>query len=36
MVVSVASGCEIALLKGPAQWASPDAVTFMKTALGRS
>ncbi len=31
-----ASGCEIALLKGPAQWASPDAVTFMKTALGRS
>jgi thiol-disulfide isomerase/thioredoxin len=31
-----ASGCEIALLKGPAEWASPDAVTFMKTALGRS
>jgi thiol-disulfide isomerase/thioredoxin len=31
-----ASGCEIALLKGPAEWASPDAVTFMKMALGRS
>jgi thiol-disulfide isomerase/thioredoxin len=31
-----ASGCEIALLKGPAEWASPDAITFMKTALGRS
>jgi thiol-disulfide isomerase/thioredoxin len=30
-----ASGCEIALLKGPAEWASPDAVTFMKTALKR-
>jgi thiol-disulfide isomerase/thioredoxin len=31
-----ASGCEIALLKGPAEWASPDALAFMKTALGRS
>jgi thiol-disulfide isomerase/thioredoxin len=31
-----ATGCEIALLKGPAEWASPDALTFMKTALGRS
>lgn len=30
------SGCEIALLKGPAEWSSPDAVTFMKTALGRN
>lgn len=30
------SGCEIALLKGPADWASPDAVAFMKAALGRS
>jgi thiol-disulfide isomerase/thioredoxin len=30
------SGCEIALLKGPAEWASPDALAFMKTALGRS
>jgi thiol-disulfide isomerase/thioredoxin len=31
-----ASGCEIALLKGPAEWASPDAVAFMKAALNRS
>ncbi|WP_243369694.1 thiol:disulfide interchange protein TlpA [Microvirga solisilvae] len=31
-----ASGCEIALLKGPAEWASPDALAFMRTALGRS
>jgi thiol-disulfide isomerase/thioredoxin len=31
-----ASGCEIALLKGPAEWASPDALAFVKTALGRS
>ncbi|MBF9198185.1 thiol:disulfide interchange protein TlpA [Microvirga terrestris] len=31
-----ASGCEIALLKGPAEWASPDAITFMKAALNRS
>jgi len=31
-----ASGCEIALLKGPAEWASPDALAFMKTALGRT
>lgn len=30
------AGCEIAILKGPAEWASPDALTFMKTALGRS
>lgn len=30
------SGCEIALLKGPAEWASPDALTFVRTALGRS
>ena len=28
------SGCEIALLKGPAEWSSPDAVAFMKAALG--
>lgn len=28
-------GCEIALLKGPAEWASPDAVAFMKAALNR-
>jgi thiol-disulfide isomerase/thioredoxin len=31
-----ASGCEIALLKGPAEWASPDAFAFMRAALGRS
>ena len=30
------AGCEIALLKGPAEWSSPDAVAFMKAALGRS
>ena len=28
-----ASGCEIALLKGPAEWASPDAVAFIEAAL---
>jgi thiol-disulfide isomerase/thioredoxin len=31
-----ASGCEVALLKGPAEWASPDAFAFVRTALGRS
>ncbi|WP_414472092.1 thiol:disulfide interchange protein TlpA [Microvirga sp. M2] len=31
-----ATGCEIALLKGPAEWASPDAIAFVRTALGRS
>jgi thiol-disulfide isomerase/thioredoxin len=31
-----ASGCEIALLKGPAEWASPDALAFVRTALGRT
>jgi thiol-disulfide isomerase/thioredoxin len=30
------SGCEVALLKGPAEWASPEAFTFVRTALGRS
>jgi thiol-disulfide isomerase/thioredoxin len=30
-----AAGCEIALLKGPAEWASPDALAFMKAALNR-
>jgi thiol-disulfide isomerase/thioredoxin len=30
------TGCEIALLKGPAEWASPDAFAFIRTALGRS
>jgi thiol-disulfide isomerase/thioredoxin len=29
------SGCEVALLKGPAEWASPEAFTFVRTALGR-
>ena len=29
---SMRPGCEIALLKGPAEWASPDAVAFMKAA----
>jgi thiol-disulfide isomerase/thioredoxin len=31
-----ASGCEVALLKGPAEWSSPDALAFMRTALGKS
>jgi thiol-disulfide isomerase/thioredoxin len=30
------SGCEIALLKGPAEWDSPEALAFMRAALGRS
>ncbi|MBM6582502.1 redoxin family protein [Microvirga sp. BT689] len=30
-----AAGCEIALLKGPAEWASTDALAFMKAALNR-
>jgi thiol-disulfide isomerase/thioredoxin len=30
-----ASGCEVALLKGPAEWSSPDALAFMRTALGK-
>lgn len=30
------SGCEIALLKGPAAWASPDAFAFVRAALGKS
>lgn len=30
------SGCEIALLKGPADWASPDALALVKAALNRS
>jgi thiol-disulfide isomerase/thioredoxin len=28
-----ASGCEIALLKGPAEWASPDALAFIEAAV---
>jgi thiol-disulfide isomerase/thioredoxin len=31
-----ASGCEIALLKGPAEWASSNALSFIRAALGRS
>jgi thiol-disulfide isomerase/thioredoxin len=31
-----ANGCEIALMKGPADWASPDAVALVRAALGRS
>lgn len=31
-----ASGCEVALLKGPAEWASPEAFAFVRTALGKS
>jgi len=30
------NGCEIALMKGPADWASPDAIAFVRAALGRS
>ncbi|HWV51407.1 thiol:disulfide interchange protein TlpA [Pseudorhodoplanes sp.] len=29
------NGCEVATLAGPAEWASSDAMTFIKTALGR-
>ncbi|MFY9992344.1 MAG: TlpA disulfide reductase family protein [Rhodoplanes sp.] len=29
------SGCEIAALAGPAEWASGDALAFMKAALGK-
>jgi thiol-disulfide isomerase/thioredoxin len=38
MPVSVlvdASGCELAMLQGPADWASQDALAFVRTALGR-
>jgi thiol-disulfide isomerase/thioredoxin len=31
-----ATGCEIALLKGPAEWSSPDALALMRAALGQS
>jgi thiol-disulfide isomerase/thioredoxin len=31
-----ASGCEVALLKGPADWASADALKFIKAALNGS
>jgi thiol-disulfide isomerase/thioredoxin len=30
-----ATGCEIGLLKGPAEWASPDATELLRTALKR-
>jgi len=30
------AGCEVALLKGPAEWASPDALALVRAALGRS
>ena len=29
------SGCEMAMLKGPAEWASADAIKLMRAALGR-
>ncbi len=29
-------GCEVAVLKGPAEWASPDALTLVRAALGRA
>lgn len=31
-----AAGCEIALLKGPAEWASPEALAFIRSALAKS
>lgn len=30
------SGCEIALLKGPAEWASPDAFSFLRSMLTKT
>jgi thiol-disulfide isomerase/thioredoxin len=30
-----AAGCEIALLKGPAEWAGDDAIALVRAALGR-
>ncbi len=30
------AGCEVAVLKGPAEWASPDALALVRAALGRS
>jgi hypothetical protein len=29
------SGCELAALAGPAQWASPDALTLVQAALDK-
>ena len=31
-----AAGCEIALLKGPAEWAGDEAIALVRAALGRS
>jgi thiol-disulfide isomerase/thioredoxin len=30
-----AAGCEIGVIKGPAEWASPDAFALIRAALGR-
>lgn len=30
------AGCEIGVLKGPAEWHAPDAIALLKAALGRS
>ena len=30
------AGCEVAILKGPAEWASEDALSLVRAALGRS
>jgi len=30
------AGCELALLKGPAEWASEDAIALVRAALDRS
>jgi hypothetical protein len=30
-----ASGCEIGVMKGPAEWASEDALRLVRAALGR-
>jgi thiol-disulfide isomerase/thioredoxin len=29
------AGCELAILHGPAEWASPEAIRFIRAALGR-
>jgi thiol-disulfide isomerase/thioredoxin len=31
-----ATGCEVAVLKGPAEWASPEALELVRAALGRA
>jgi thiol-disulfide isomerase/thioredoxin len=30
------NGCEVAVLKGPAEWSSPDALALIRAALGRA